>query len=483
MFRFGFKKTTCGASATSSTATYNRAYFRAGWFDTDFALMELRTPINSDKIKFLGWDRSGNPPIEGTVIHHPAGDPMKISFDHHSPVLRTTSYTVSCYPTIPANTLWTVGLDSGTTEGCSSGSPLFDVNQRVIGQLLGGDSGCPVVNKYFGRLQQSWTGGGTNATSLHNWLAPGFSSSSAPNTLDGRYPPAITGSNHICSGSSNQFSATNWQPGYYWDKSNNLINISNTSVYNPTISAASSSSNGAVTLSVKNSSGTTLSAYDVWVGAPTTGNINGPSPLQAGSPNGFYTINHSGGTNTIWSSSIVPGSSSSYHFSNGSEYYVTYSASCYPTITAQVSNLCGSSYKYFYLTVTGQPCTCGNSPPYCNCNPWWSPSPSPPITNHVTICNTPNCTCNSSLRQSLSFHPFPNPASDLINLKINTYASKAQTFDVRLYDGQGNLLRQTVTTGGTVQFNVSKLPDGIYYLHIYDGVNSKPVMQHIVIQH
>ena len=49
--------------------------------------------------------------------------------------------------------------------------------------------------------------------------------------------------------------------------------------------------------------------------------------------------------------------------------------------------------------------------------------------------------------------------------------------------GQGNLLRQAATKGGAVQFNVSNLPDGIYYLHVYDGVSEKPEMQQIVIEH
>ena len=56
-------------------------------------------------------------------------------------------------------------------------------------------------------------------------------------------------------------------------------------------------------------------------------------------------------------------------------------------------------------------------------------------------------------------------------------------YDLRLYDGQGNLLRQQKTKGSTVQFNVSALPNGIYYLHIYDGVSDTPEMRQIVVEH
>lgn len=56
------------------------------------------------------------------------------------------------------------------------------------------------------------------------------------------------------------------------------------------------------------------------------------------------------------------------------------------------------------------------------------------------------------------------------------------TYDIRLYDGQGNLLRQTSAKDGTVQFNVSNLPDGIYYLHIYDGVSANPEIHQVVVE-
>lgn len=94
---------------------------------------------------------------------------------------------------------------------------------------------------------------------------------------------------------------------------------------------------------------------------------------------------------------------------------------------------------------------------------------------------------------------YPNPASNILNVEIDQEAvSKAEaldqttdakqikketTYDVRLYDGQGNLLRQKKTKGGKLEFNVASLTNGIYYLHIYDGVNEKPDMRQIVVEH
>jgi len=91
---------------------------------------------------------------------------------------------------------------------------------------------------------------------------------------------------------------------------------------------------------------------------------------------------------------------------------------------------------------------------------------------------------------------YPNPVDHVLNIEIDAEAAAEElglqtnsgnrtnlTFDVRLYDGQGTLLRQQTTKGGTVQFNVSNLLDGFYYLHIFDGVNKEPVMQQIVVEH
>ena len=93
---------------------------------------------------------------------------------------------------------------------------------------------------------------------------------------------------------------------------------------------------------------------------------------------------------------------------------------------------------------------------------------------------------------------YPNPASDIINVEIVKEAiSKSNTieqsptdgnrikldptYDIRLYDGQSNLLRQQTTKGDKIEFNVSNLSSGIYYLHIYDGVNSQPEIHQVVV--
>jgi hypothetical protein len=85
---------------------------------------------------------------------------------------------------------------------------------------------------------------------------------------------------------------------------------------------------------------------------------------------------------------------------------------------------------------------------------------------------------------------YPNPTSDVINIDLLSQTNEEATFarartitiyDIRLYNSHGNIVRQTTTTGDNIQFNVSNLPAGIYYLHIYDGTNETPEIQQIVI--
>ena len=100
------------------------------------------------------------------------------------------------------------------------------------------------------------------------------------------------------------------------------------------------------------------------------------------------------------------------------------------------------------------------------------------------------CVKSKSVFESDSYITFyPNPVDNILTIEIDFDAAQdllpvkaSLTFDVRLFDGQGNMLRQTKTQGGTVQFNVSNLTNGIYYLHIYDGVNSTPEIRQIMVE-
>jgi hypothetical protein len=121
-------------------------------------------------VGYGGWDRSGAAPSSATTVHHPNGDEKRISFEN-DPVT-VTSYYGTASPGDGTH-LRVADWDLGTTEGGSSGSPLFDAAQRVVGQLHGGDAACGNdLPDWYGRFSASWSGGGTSATRLSDWLDP-----------------------------------------------------------------------------------------------------------------------------------------------------------------------------------------------------------------------------------------------------------------------------------------------------------------------
>jgi hypothetical protein len=135
---------------------------------------------------FAGWDNSGTNPTSTVSIHHPSGDIKKISFDDAAaaPVTAMGSEAQGC---------WGVEWDRNTTtEGGSSGSPLFDQSKRIIGQLWGGGASCSNLSApdYYGRLSKSWNPSGSNSTNqLMFWLDP---TSSNATLIDGYDPNGST---------------------------------------------------------------------------------------------------------------------------------------------------------------------------------------------------------------------------------------------------------------------------------------------------
>jgi hypothetical protein len=274
MFKFQYKMTSCGGSTPTTGITYNGAAFRAAWNTSDFVLIEIdNSPLGDTRFSWLGWNRSGNTPTSGTGIHHPSGDVMKISFDDDNLTSNSSQITWSNGTVSPANTHWRVEFDDGTAEPGSSGSPLFDENRRVVGQLHGGNGGCisnPVI--YYGQFHLSWTGGGTNTTRLSNWLDPCNSGVVTTNTS--RSPSNISGPDVICpSGSS--FTINNPPSGstITWSQSSNITRVS-AQGSNPCTFASSSSGNGWIGATISNGCGDiNLPHWNVYSGVPSPNDI------------------------------------------------------------------------------------------------------------------------------------------------------------------------------------------------------------------
>lgn len=266
VFHFHYKSSTClGISA--SYIEYNSASYVSGWSDSDFALLEMGdSPVGNRFVTWLGWDNRDNNPTLGTGIHHPNGDIMKISYD--TDALTTNTQIVPWPgPDLPVLSHWIVGFDDGSVEGGSSGSPIFDQNGRVVGQLRGGESGCPPVTKYYGRFDVSWEGNNTNVTQLENWLDPNNTGNSTTNLLRS---PSITVPDLICySGSTVSIQNPPSGVTITWGGTNVSYPNGDTGTSVTVRAASSSTSNaGTVTASFTVNGIQRTITHSVWVGVP-----------------------------------------------------------------------------------------------------------------------------------------------------------------------------------------------------------------------
>ena len=138
---------------------------------SDFALVELNeTPPDSFNLFYAGWSAIDINADSVVGIHHPAGDIKKISFDYGQ--VSTTTYLQS---SVPGNgSHWRVGnWEDGTTEGGSSGSPIYNRDGQIIGQLHGGYASCTSITPdWYGKFSQSWDYGSSISNRLMDWLDP-----------------------------------------------------------------------------------------------------------------------------------------------------------------------------------------------------------------------------------------------------------------------------------------------------------------------
>jgi lysyl endopeptidase len=197
IFRFNWQSNGCTAALNPSFSSLSGAVLRARRSPSDFSLVEITGGLVNNTIPasynpyFAGWDNSGAIPTATVCIHHPDGDIKKISFDDNPAVI--SQGMGSSEP----NSTWTVQWDRNTTtEGGSSGSPLFDQNHRIIGQLWGGGASCGNLNApdYYGRLSSSWEPvGSTSVNQLKYWLDPNATGTQIVNGYDpfGPPPPAL----------------------------------------------------------------------------------------------------------------------------------------------------------------------------------------------------------------------------------------------------------------------------------------------------
>jgi hypothetical protein len=385
IFRFQYKRPNCNSgSEPISFYTFQQATFRAGWFNTDFALVEMeQSPLLGDpnsNIKYLGWSRSNVAPTSGAFLGHPHGDVMKIS---PYGIVATNSSEINwliCpyYPfrqnTSPLNTHWTTTITDGANEGGSSGGPFFDQNGRVVGQLHGGSGGCAPKISHGGRFDVSWTGGGTDATRLSTWLTNNPNVTQT-NTIS---LPFITGSTPLCS-LERPFTIYNIPEGdsIIWNCSSNILRISSQGS-NPCSFEGTGSGSGWIDATLVSSCSTNiiLERFD----------------LQVNPPSNFISFDYHQDCNTVTLTADIPlyttvtwNASSNFSIDGYSSPYTKLGNSIVVTSTnSQGGNVYGT-------TDIGCPIT--EYSEFCPCQPWedaeiswlWpSPAPAEPLEGEVS---------------------------------------------------------------------------------------------------
>lgn len=155
---------------------------------SDYFLSELLDPIPATyNVHYAGWSKSTTAATSGVSIHHPSGDYKKIST--YSNNLVNSSWGT-------ANTHWRVVWSAtvtnhGVTEGGSSGSPIFNQNGLIVGQLTGGGSFCTSPNSpdYYGKMSYNWQSNSNPiGGDLKNHLDPG---NTGATTLSGQDQPCV----------------------------------------------------------------------------------------------------------------------------------------------------------------------------------------------------------------------------------------------------------------------------------------------------
>jgi len=179
IFYFNYQASTCtgtwGPSSNSVTGCQLKAKdpLTTDFDGPDFELIQLNsTPPLNYNVYYNGWNRTNVAADSGVCLHHPAGDIKKVSTYH---------YMVSSTWWNGTPSHWRVNwseTENGLSimEGGSSGSPVFDQDGYIMGDLSGGYSSNSCENPspaWFGKVYYSWDQvGDTPAERLKDWLDP-----------------------------------------------------------------------------------------------------------------------------------------------------------------------------------------------------------------------------------------------------------------------------------------------------------------------
>ena len=171
VFSFNYESPFCGKSGSVNgyaDQTMTGSILRARSDSLDFALVELEMePPAEYRPYYMGWDHSKTTPVSTRSIHHPKGDVKKVSIDKDPP--GTANYNAVGH--VPNSFWWIKQWDIGTTEAGSSGGPLLNSSNQLVGSLTGGTASCDhSTDDYFAMFSYQWDFTNSVSRQLKKWL-------------------------------------------------------------------------------------------------------------------------------------------------------------------------------------------------------------------------------------------------------------------------------------------------------------------------
>lgn len=275
MFKFNYKQTCEGN--TTVAQTYNGSSLKAALFDSDFALLKMnQVPTYAS---WLGWDRRNTAATSGVLIHHPAGDYMKISLENEPMSLYSQDIPwTDGHVTLksPPNSHWAVDFNNGTAEGGSSGSPFLNQDKKIVGQLHGGKNACPpYAQKWMGAFHYSWNHSSFPSEQLKCWLDPTNMGVETTNTC---LYPSIQGNKILCGAKTYTLSNAPLET-ITWSVTGDLAIVSGQGSNQITLKVALVDWSGRGVVTATSASGLSVS-YNVYATSPAVERISGPQQVN-----------------------------------------------------------------------------------------------------------------------------------------------------------------------------------------------------------
>jgi len=445
VFRFLYESPNCGGPDGTAFVSVNGSTFRSAFQQSDFALLLLNSRPTGN-VRYAGWSRATVAATSSVGIHHPNGDVKKISTENNQATTNANTINWVGGTTSPPNTHWRVVFDQGGSQPGSSGSPLFNQEHRIVGQLHGGAGFCPGeanFQSFYGRFDVSWNGGGTPDTQLSTWLT---NDPNVTQTNTVQFPGLTSNTSLVCSTAN--LTLINQPPNTTLSWTTNVPNglsvngsgqVTRLNNYDGIVMVTSwINGTGFCT-----NSHTAISA-PLWVGRPvsTVSGVSNPYPGQ------LYTyttidpnLNGAGSYNWVVSGGTIYGGGGP----SSTSVTVFWNEAGFVELTSE--NSCGiSTYTLFVTPDTGGGCD--------------------PCQRKRTEDNTGNPIDESLEEENILgiMVAYPNPSEDIFTVRLNNELKISKPISITIFDINGQPIKFLSTDKKKFTISLREYPTGLYYL-------------------